>query len=176
MSTSLSFSKIPEIHLHSLQPTIFYSGPLILVDKNSLTVGPCWTSSNPVDLKEKWKWMRARSKNDLAAYPVKYWLCNENIAMPRLGRGADLHYKYFLFACFWPCSMRHLSPPVKPATPALGGKVLTTGLPEKSLQYMYWTWIQWQIAFSWAPKSLQTVTVATKLKDACSWEERLWQI
>ena len=27
--------------------------------------------------------------------------------------------------------------------------------------------------FSWAPKSLQTVTVATKLKDACSLEEKL---
>ena len=28
--------------------------------------------------------------------------------------------------------------------------------------------------FSWAPKSLQMVTVATKLKDACSLEEKLW--
>ena len=27
--------------------------------------------------------------------------------------------------------------------------------------------------FSWAPKSLQMVTVATKLKDACSLEEKL---
>ena len=27
-------------------------------------------------------------------------------------------------------------------------------------------WKQWQILFSWAPKSLQTVTAATKLKDA----------
>ncbi|MFM0893168.1 hypothetical protein QU894_29485, partial [Citrobacter freundii] len=36
----------------------------------------------------------------------------------------------------------------------------------------------WQIdgiSFSWAPKSLQTVTAAMKLKDACSLEERLWQ-
>jgi len=27
--------------------------------------------------------------------------------------------------------------------------------------------------FSWAPKSLQTVTAAMKLKDACSLEEKL---
>ena len=29
--------------------------------------------------------------------------------------------------------------------------------------------------FSWAPKSLQMVTVAMKLKDVCSLEEKLWQ-
>ena len=29
---------------------------------------------------------------------------------------------------------------------------------------------QWQVLFSWAPKSLQTVTAAMKLKDACSLE------
>ena len=34
-------------------------------------------------------------------------------------------------------------------------------------------WKQWQILFSWAPKSLQMVTVATKLKDACFLEEKL---
>ena len=28
--------------------------------------------------------------------------------------------------------------------------------------------------FSWAPKSLQTVTAAMKLKDTCSLEENLW--
>jgi len=32
---------------------------------------------------------------------------------------------------------------------------------------------QWQILFSWAPKSLPTVTAAMKLKDACSLEEKL---
>ena len=26
----------------------------------------------------------------------------------------------------------------------------------------------------WAPKSLQMVTAAMKLTDACSWEEKLW--
>ena len=31
-------------------------------------------------------------------------------------------------------------------------------------------WIQWQILFSWAPKSLWTVTAAMKLKDTCSLE------
>ena len=29
--------------------------------------------------------------------------------------------------------------------------------------------------FSWAPKSLQMVTAAVKLKDTCSLEEKLWQ-
>ena len=33
----------------------------------------------------------------------------------------------------------------------------------------------WQTLFSWAPKSLWTVTAAMKLKDACSLEEKLWQ-
>ena len=36
-------------------------------------------------------------------------------------------------------------------------------------------WKQWQILFSWAPKSLWTVTAVMKLKDACSLEENLWQ-
>ena len=32
---------------------------------------------------------------------------------------------------------------------------------------------QWQTFFSWAPKSLQMVTAAMKLKDAYSFEEKL---
>ena len=32
-------------------------------------------------------------------------------------------------------------------------------------------WKQWQTLFSWAPKSLWTVTAAMKLKDTCSLEE-----
>ena len=32
-------------------------------------------------------------------------------------------------------------------------------------------WKQWQTLFSWAPRSLQMVTAAMKLKDACSLEE-----
>ena len=36
-------------------------------------------------------------------------------------------------------------------------------------------WRQWQTLFSWAPKSLKTVTSAMKLKDTCSLEEKLWQ-
>ena len=35
-------------------------------------------------------------------------------------------------------------------------------------------WEQWQTLFSWTPKSLQMVTAALKLKDACSLEEKLW--
>ena len=40
----------------------------------------------------------------------------------------------------------------------------------------------WQIdggkvetSFTWAPKSPRMVTTATKIKDACSLEEKLWQ-
>ena len=32
-----------------------------------------------------------------------------------------------------------------------------------------------RLLFSWAPKSLQMVTAAMKLKDPCSLEEKLWQ-
>ena len=36
-------------------------------------------------------------------------------------------------------------------------------------------WQQSQILFSWAPKSLQTVTIDMKIKDICSLEGKLWQ-
>ena len=36
-------------------------------------------------------------------------------------------------------------------------------------------WKHWQILFSWAPKSLWTVTTAMKLKDTCFLEGKLWQ-
>ena len=35
-------------------------------------------------------------------------------------------------------------------------------------------WKQWQTLFFWAPKSLQMVTAAMKLKDAYSLERKLW--
>ena len=35
-------------------------------------------------------------------------------------------------------------------------------------------WKQWPNLFSWAPKSLQMVIAAMKLKDAYSLEEKLW--
>ena len=35
-------------------------------------------------------------------------------------------------------------------------------------------WKQWQILFSWTPKSLHTVTAAKKLKEAWSLEGKLW--
>ena len=37
-------------------------------------------------------------------------------------------------------------------------------------------WKQWETSLSWAPKSLQMVTSAMKLKDACSLEDKLCQI
>ena len=36
-------------------------------------------------------------------------------------------------------------------------------------------WKQWQTSFPWSPKSLQIVTAAMKLKDACSLKEKVWQ-
>ena len=41
-------------------------------------------------------------------------------------------------------------------------------------KYMGKQWKQWQTLFSWAPKSLQMVTAAMKLKDSCFLEEKLW--
>ena len=35
-------------------------------------------------------------------------------------------------------------------------------------------WKQWQTLFFWAPKSLQMVNAAMKLKDAYSLEEKQW--
>ena len=35
-------------------------------------------------------------------------------------------------------------------------------------------WKQWQTLFWGAPKSLQMVTAAMKLKDTCSLEEKIW--
>ena len=35
-------------------------------------------------------------------------------------------------------------------------------------------WKQWQILFSWTPKSLWMVTAAMKLNDPCSLERKLW--
>ena len=37
-------------------------------------------------------------------------------------------------------------------------------------------WKQWQALFSWAPKSLWTIAPATKLKDSCSLERKLWEL
>ena len=34
---------------------------------------------------------------------------------------------------------------------------------------------QWETLFSWAPKSLQMVSVAMKLKETCSFKVKLWQ-
>ena len=47
--------------------------------------------------------------------------------------------------------------------------------PNTSWQIEGGKWKQWQILFSWAPKSLWMVIVAMKLKDSCSLEGKLWQ-
>ena len=53
-------------------------------------------------------------------------------------------------------------------------KVVASG-PITSWQIEGEKWKQWQILFSWAPKSLWMVTAAMKLNDTCSLEEKLWQ-
>ena len=46
--------------------------------------------------------------------------------------------------------------------------------PITSYKEMGKQWKQWQTLFSLAPKSLQMVTAAVKLKVTCSLEEMLW--
>ena len=57
-------------------------------------------------------------------------------------------------------------------------KIMASG-PITSWQIEGKKWKQWQILFSWAPKSLWTVTTAIKLQDACflerKQERKLWQ-
>ena len=53
-------------------------------------------------------------------------------------------------------------------------KIMASG-PMASRQIEGKKWKQWQILLSWAPKSLQMVTAAMKLKDTCSLEGKLWQ-
>ena len=48
-----------------------------------------------------------------------------------------------------------------------------TNIMASSLITSWKQWKQWQILFSWAPKSLQMGTETMKLKDACSLEEKL---
>ena len=52
-------------------------------------------------------------------------------------------------------------------------KIMASG-PITSWQIDGETMEQWQTLFSWAPKSLQMVTAAMKLKDAYSLEGKLW--
>ena len=52
-------------------------------------------------------------------------------------------------------------------------KIMASGLIT-SWKLMGKQWKQWQTLFLGAPKSLQMVTAAMKLKDACSLEKKLW--
>ena len=52
-------------------------------------------------------------------------------------------------------------------------KIMASG-PVTSWQIDGEKWKQCQTLFLWAPKSLQIVTAAMKLKDAYSLEEKLW--
>ena len=53
-------------------------------------------------------------------------------------------------------------------------KIMASG-PIPSWQIDEKQWKQWETFYSWAPKKLQMVTAAMKLKDACSSEEKPWQ-
>ena len=53
-------------------------------------------------------------------------------------------------------------------------KIMASG-PITSWQIDGKKWKQWGNLFFWAPKWLQMVTAAMKLKDTCSLEEMLWQ-
>ena len=53
-------------------------------------------------------------------------------------------------------------------------KIMASG-PITSWKIEGENWKQWHILFSWSLKSLQTVTAAMKLKDACSLEDKVWQ-
>ena len=53
-------------------------------------------------------------------------------------------------------------------------KIMASGLIT-SLQIDGKQWKQWETLFWGAPKSLQILIAAMKLKDACSSEEKLWQ-
>ena len=54
-------------------------------------------------------------------------------------------------------------------------KVTPSG-PITSWQIDREQWKEWETLFWGAPKSLQMVIVAMKLKDTCSLEEKLWPI
>ena len=51
-------------------------------------------------------------------------------------------------------------------------KIMASG-PITSQQIDGEQWKQWQTLFAWAPKSLQMVIAAMKLKDTCSLEGKL---
>ena len=52
-------------------------------------------------------------------------------------------------------------------------KIMASG-PTTSWQIDGKQWKQWETLFSWAPKSLEMVTAAVKLKDTYSLKEKLW--
>ena len=54
-------------------------------------------------------------------------------------------------------------------------KIMASG-PITSWQQMRKQWKQWETLLFWAPKSLQMLIAAMKLKDTCSLEEKLWPI
>ena len=76
--------------------------------------------------------------------------------------------------------LKSLSMKVKDESEKVGLKVniqktkIMASDPIASWQIVGKQWKQWQTLFWEAPKSLQMVTAAMKLKDACSLEEKLW--
>ena len=54
-------------------------------------------------------------------------------------------------------------------------KIMMASITSLHGKQMEKRWKQWQSLFSWARKSLQMLTAAMKLEDACSLEQKLWQ-
>ena len=54
-------------------------------------------------------------------------------------------------------------------------KIMASG-PIPSWQIEGKQWKQWQILFSWAPKSLHRVTATMKLKDTCALDRKKWKV
>ena len=57
--------------------------------------------------------------------------------------------------------------------PSIQKTKIMASSPITSWQIEGGKWKQWQILFSWTPKSLWIVTAAMKLNDACSLERKL---
>ena len=51
------------------------------------------------------------------------------------------------------------------------GPITSWQIDEKTME----KWKQWKILFSWAPRWMQMVTAAMKLKDICTLEDKQWQ-
>ena len=72
--------------------------------------------------------------------------------------------------------IEQVRPPSLSPTPPIATLLHTAGVCMNLVsKQMGKQWKQWETLLSWAPKSLQIVTTAMKLKDTSSLEEKLWR-